>query len=248
VIVKNIFSSIVITLSLFLTACAGYSSAFDGGSNDTKEWIAQKEQEKANYDKKIAAEQIARLQKIQEEERQFELSNPEVEVEFTDIHAISSAEKKFAKTINGLGFVTRYPKAQSVDNVYVKVGNYKLTMKRIQIALKSYADECKRISAYNDSDFKGACISSLTKAINNFSDMVNNEGIPAKTKSTALSEASFDYNYIDFEHSARLARMHTELCQKQDNKGYVAMITVAAPCGGQGDVYNIYAARKMGLL
>ncbi|HFI6182045.1 TPA: hypothetical protein ACGRUK_004297, partial [Escherichia coli] len=86
-----------------------------------------------------------------------------------------------------------------------------------------------------------------SKALNDFSSVLKSHNIPDKTKYTALSEASFD-SYIDFEHAARLAKMHTSLCQQKGNKGYVEMVTVAAPCSGNGDVYNIDAARKMGLL
>lgn len=209
--------------------------------------VSSKKEEQHAYDRKVDEDQKNRLKKQEEEKVQFELSHPEVEIGQMDVGPDNSPENKLGRAMNNLGFVTRYPGEQNLDNVYVKVGSYNLSVRRIQMAIKGYADECKRASAYNNSDYKSLCVSSLASALNDFSDVLKNKSIPDKTKSTALSEASYD-NYIDFEHTARLAKMHTKLCQQQGNQGYVEMVTVATPCSGRGDVYNIYAARKMGLL
>lgn len=230
-------------LPIFLASCSWDPT----GANAQREWLAQKEKEKLTYDKQVAADQENRLKKQKEDTEKFESSHPEVEIGKMNVGAANSPENELGRAMNNLGFVTRYPGEQTIDNVYVKVGSYTLSVRRIQIAIKSYADECKRASAYNNSDYKNICISSLASSLNDFSDMLKNKNIPDKTKATALNEASYD-TYIDFEHAARLANMHTKLCQQQGNQGYVEMVTVAPPCGGRGDVLNISAARQMGLL
>lgn len=230
-------------LPILLASC----SWDPAGVNAQGEWLAQKEKEKLEYDKQVAVDQENRLKKQKEATEKFESSHPEVEIGKMDVGTANSAENKLGRAMNNLGFVTRYPGEQNLDNVYVKVGTYNLSVRRFQLAVKGYSDECKRASAYNNSDYKNLCVSNLASALNNFSDMLKNKSIPDQTKSTALSEASYD-SYIDFEHAARLASMHAKLCQQQGNQGYVEMVTVAAPCSGRGDVLNISAARQMGLL
>lgn len=232
-----------IFFSMFLTSC----SWDPNGVNAQREWLAQKEKERVEYEKQVDENQKNRLKKQKEEAENFEASHPEVEVEKLDVDSSNSSGNELSRALNNLGFVTRYPNSQNMDNVYVKVGGYHLTMRRVQIAITGYAEECKRASAYDNANYKNICISNLTKALNDFSGMLKINSIPDKTKYTALSEASFD-SYIDFEHAARLAKMHASICQQKGNKGYVEMVTLAAPCSGRGDVYNIEAARKMGLL
>ncbi|EHU9076708.1 hypothetical protein KZT24_001836 [Escherichia coli] len=239
----NMLAITPIFFSMFLTSC----SWDPNGVNAQREWLAQKEKERVEYEKQVDENQKNRLKKPKEEAENFEASHPEVEVEKLDVDSSSSSGNELSRALNNLGFVTRYPNSQNMDNVYVKVGGYHLTMRRVQIAITGYAEECKRASAYDNANYKNICISNLTKALNDFSGMLKINSIPDKTKYTALSEASFD-SYIDFEHAARLAKMHASICQQKGNKGYVEMVTLAAPCSGRGDVYNIEAARKMGLL
>ena len=239
----NMLAITPIFFSMFLTSC----SLDPNGVNAQREWLAQKEKERVEYEKQVDENQKNRLKKQKEEAENFEASHPEVEVEKLDVDSSNSSGNELSRALNNLGFVTRYPNSQNMDNVYVKVGGYHLTMRRVQIAITGYAEECKRASAYDNANYKNICISNLTKALNDFSGMLKINSIPDKTKYTALSEASFD-SYIDFEHAARLAKMHASICQQKGNKGYVEMVTLAAPCSGRGDVYNIEAARKMGLL
>jgi hypothetical protein len=239
----NMLAITPIFFSMFLTSC----SWDPNGVNAQREWLAQKEKERVEYEKQVDENQKNRLKKQKEEAENFEASHPEVEVEKLDVDSSNSSGNELSRALNNLGFVTRYPNSQNMDNVYVKVGGYHLTMRRVQIAITGYAEECKRASAYDNANYKNICISNLTKALNDFSGMLKINSIPDKTKYTALSEASFD-SYIDFEHAARLAKMHASICQQKGNKGYVEMVTLAAPCSGRGDVYNIEAARKMGLL
>ncbi|HBP8839041.1 TPA: hypothetical protein PBP55_003283 [Escherichia coli] len=239
----NMLAITPIFFSMFLTSC----SWDPNGVNAQREWLAQKEKERVEYEKQVDENQKNRLKKQKEEAENFEASHPEVEVEKLDVDSSNSSGNELSRALNNLGFVTRYPNSQNMDNVYVKVGGYHLTMRRVKIAITGYAEECKRASAYDNANYKNICISNLTKALNDFSGMLKINSIPDKTKYTALSEASFD-SYIDFEHAARLAKMHASICQQKGNKGYVEMVTLAAPCSGRGDVYNIEAARKMGLL
>ncbi|EFL9897473.1 hypothetical protein EK62_004743 [Escherichia coli] len=239
----NMLAITPIFFSMFLTSC----SWDPNGVNAQREWLAQKEKERVEYEKQVDENQKNRLKKQKEEAENFEASHPEVEVEKLDVDSSNSSGNELSRALNNLGFVTRYPNSQNMDNVYVKVGGYHLTMRRVQIAITGYAEECKRASAYDNANYKNICMSNLTKALNDFSGMLKINNIPDKTKYTALSEASFD-SYIDFEHAARLAKMHASICQQKGNKGYVEMVTLAAPCSGRGDVYNIEAARKMGLL
>ena len=239
----NMLAITPIFFSVFLTSC----SWDPNGVNAQRDWLAQKEREKVEYEKQVDENQKNRVKKQKEDAEKFEASHPEVEVDKLNVNSANSTENELNRAINNLGFVTRYPNSQNMDNVYVNVGGYHLTMRRIQIAIAGYADEGKRASAYDNANYKNLCISSLSKALNDFSSVLKSHNIPDKTKYTALSEASFD-SFIDFEHAARLAKMHASLCQQKGNKGYVEMVTVAAPCSGNGDVYNIDAARKMGLL
>ncbi|EFO5652151.1 hypothetical protein HN186_005037 [Salmonella enterica subsp. enterica serovar Miami] len=231
-------------MPIILASCSSWD--LDGTKARERLYEQQKE-ERLAYEKHQAEDLKNQLEKQKEDKAAYDASHPEVEIERMSIGSAPSAENKLGAAMNNLGFVTRNLGAQDLDNVYVKVGSYKLTVRRVQIAIRGYADECKRVSAYNNSDYKDACVSALASALNDFSSMLKNENIPDKTKTTALNEASYG-NYIDFEHAARLAKMHYELCRQQGNRGYVAMVTAAAPCDGQGDVLNIAAAKKIGAL
>lgn len=236
-------SIIAIAITVCLTSC----SWDPGGFKAQEKLTAQKKEEQIAYERRVKEDQLNMVKKQEEEKNTFETSHPEVEVSKIDIGKGISTKNKFAAAINSLDFVTRYPEAQTLDNVYVKVGNYNLTAKRFSMAVDAFSDECKRVSAYNGVDYQNACISSLAASINNFSAMLKNKNIPDKTKSSALMEATYG-SYIDFGHAANLAKMHYQLCQQKGNQGYVEMVTTAVPCDGRGDVLRIYAAREMGLL
>lgn len=234
---------IMMVSPVFLTSCSWDPI----GVEAQRKWIAQKEKEKSEYEMRVNKEQVVRLKKQKEEKVHFEESHPEVSIDKIDVSSSSANEKEFELALNRLDFVTRYPGEQTIDNTYVKVGTYHLSVRRFQIATEGYANECKRISAYNNANYKSICISSLTNGINDFADMLKNKDIPDKTKVAALNDASYD-NYIDFEHAAKLAGMHFKLCQQKGNNGYVEMVTTAVPCDGRGDVLKIDSAKKMGLL
>lgn len=214
-------------IPFFLASCSWDPTGVDA----QRKLSEQHKAEKAGYDKQVEENQKIRLQKQQEDKAHFELTHPEVEVKKIDVGSNNSTENKLASAINNLHFVTRHPGEQTPDNVYIKVGGYNLTARVFQRSLSGYADECRRVSAYNNADYKNFCVSNLAVALNDFSAMIKNKDIPDKTKSAALSEATYG-SYIDFEHAARLAFMHTRLCKQQGGTGYVNMVTVAAPCGG----------------
>ncbi|MEN4715866.1 hypothetical protein [Pantoea agglomerans] len=232
-----------VLLPLLLTAC-GWDP---GGFKAQEKWLAQKKEEQINNKRKAAETKAIREANEDKIEAQFKASHPEVPIGDMNISKFNNVQGKFGTALNNLGFVTRYPNKQTSDNVYLKVGSNDLTLRRFQIALEEYAKECRRVSAYNNTDYTNLCISNLTKALNDFSIVLKNRRIPNKTKAVALDEATFG-NFIDFEHAAKLAIMHTKLCQQQGSQGYVGMLSVAAPCNGRGDVYSIVAAEKMGLL
>ncbi|EPT4022332.1 hypothetical protein ACVQMG_000491 [Enterobacter roggenkampii] len=213
-------------IPFFLASCSWDPT----GGKAQQELMDHHKAEKAEYDKRVEEDKNARLKKQQEDKAHFELTHPEVEVKKIDIGSGNSAENKLASAINNLQFVTRHPEKQTPDNIYVRVGVYNLTARALQRSLSGYAEECKRVSAYNNADYKNLCVANLAASLNDFSAMIKNKDIPDKTKIAALHEATYG-GYIDFEHAARLASMHTKLCIQQGNVGYVHMVTIAAPCG-----------------
>lgn len=227
--------------TIFLSAC----SWDPGGFKAQDKWLADKKSEEIAYKKKILEEQKERAEEQKQRETDFYKNHPEVLV--PKIEVKSSTNEQLASAINSLDFVTRFPNDQTLDNVYVKVGGFPLTLRRFQLSIKQFADECQRVSAYNNADYKRLCAYSLTNGLQDFASVIKNPSIPDKTKSSALSEASYG-SYIDFEHAAKLAQMHFKLCENNHNKGYVEMVTVAVPCDGKSDVLNIYAARKIGVI
>lgn len=214
-------------IPFFLASCSWDPT----GGKAQQKLMEQHKAEKAEYDKRVVEDQNTRLKKQQEDKAYFERTHPEVEVKKIDVGSSNSAENKLALAINKLQFVTRHPEGQTPDNIYVKVGGYNLTARVFQRSLLEYADQCKKVSAYNNADYKNICVSNLAASLNDFSAMIKNKDIPDKTKVAALSEATYG-SYIDFEHAARLALMHTRLCKQQGGVGYVNMVTIAAPCGG----------------
>jgi len=134
-----------------------------------------------------------------------------------------------SKALNEIDFVTRYPGTTDPTKVYVKVGDYQLTVESFQRAIYRYAEDCRRVSAYSGNNYKEECTTIMAQDISAFAKMIKSEDIPSKTKSAALREASYR-DYIDFGHAAKLARMHTELCSQKGNKGYVTMERLSAPC------------------
>lgn len=61
---------------------------------------------------------------------------------------------EFKHALNQLNFVTRDPQSDDMNKVYINVGNFKLTMTRFLLAVKSQMTECKRASAYAEVDYK----------------------------------------------------------------------------------------------
>ncbi|MCI1676641.1 MAG: hypothetical protein LKK36_06280 [Ewingella americana] len=167
----------------------------------------------------------------QEKQKAYDAEHPEVAVAKETVSTGTASGDNLFRAMQSLDFVTRNPESSTPDNVYVNVGTAKLTGRMVQVAIQSYMGYCKKISAYNNTNYKEECMSSLATGLNDFSAMVKDKNIPDSTKNAALGEASYR-GYIDFEHAARLAVMHTKLCQQQGNKGYVSMVTIAAPCKG----------------
>lgn len=171
---------------------------------------------------------------------------PEVSVKNTPLDG-SPQKRAFNDALNRMGFKTRHPESDDMSLFYTDVGGYKLTMDRFSYALKAQSSECKRISAYADADFKGHCQAILVAGMNNFSKMKNDNKISDLAKRTALGQATYG-GLIDFDHAARLAFMHSKICQQQGNRGYVPMDTLAVPCSGMGDVLDAGVAERLGLI
>ena len=115
---------IVMVSPVFLTSC----SWDPNGINAQREWIAQKEKERSEYEKRVANDQVERIKRQKDESERFEKSHPEVLIDKIDVNSAAVDEKGFASALNKLDFVTRYPGAQTIDNSYVKVGGYNLTL------------------------------------------------------------------------------------------------------------------------
>lgn len=171
------------------------------------------------------------------------------EVPVTGIGDLAYSEKfpALRTTLNGMPFVTRSPHTTVPRQIYVKVGGYGLTLSQIDLSIKEQLTECQRMSAYSGVDIENPCLNQVAKGLSNFTAVIKDNNIPDLTKRTALNEATFG-RVIDFDHAARLAKMHQEMCSRKNNSGYTAMVTVAAPCSGRGDVLYISAAERAGLL
>jgi hypothetical protein len=210
---------------IFLASC----SWDPGGFKAQKEWSAQKKEEKLAYDRQVNEDQKNRLKKQEKDKAKFEDSHPEVEVTGLGNAFKGDKAKSLRDAFNSLSFVTRYPDTSDMQQVYVKVGDVNLTLKRIKISLDEQLKECQRISTYSGYDIENQCLNQVGRGLSNFAMVLKDPNTPDLTKKAALGEASFG-NYIDFDHAARLAVMHNEMCKKQGNNGYVEMVTVAAPC------------------
>lgn len=177
----------------------------------------------------------------------YDEANPEVAV--TDIGDAIPIEKAPAlrRAFNSMPFVTRSPNSTDSRQVYARIGSYKLTLNQIELSTKELITECQRISAYSGLEIENPCINQVGNGLSNFASIIKNKSIPDLTKNTALGEATFG-RIIDFDHAARLAKMHQEMCSRKNNSGYAAMVTVATPCSGHGDVLYISVAEKAGLL
>ena len=225
--------------SLLLTACNLERQGFKAQSKN----LIEEKQEQIARNEKNSADQIALIKKNRE---QFELSHPEVPIDKAD-EMEGGRRNGFKHALNQLNFVTREPQSDDMNKVYINVGNFKLTMTRFLLAVKSQMSDCKRASAYAKVDYKKICEPSITKELMDFANMNNDPNIPALTKQTALGEAMYGSS-INFGHAARLARMHYKVCGQQKNTGYVLMDTAAVPCSGKGDVLSGYVADKLGVI
>ncbi|MBP1132612.1 phage gpG-like protein [Serratia sp. PL17] len=177
----------------------------------------------------------------------YDKVNPEFAV--TELGNVISIEKAPAlrKAFNSMPFVTRTPNSTDPRQVYAKIGKYKLTLNQVEISTKELLTECQRVSAYTGLEIENPCFNQVGNGLSNFASIIKNKSIPDLTKNTALGEATFG-RIIDFDHAARLAKMHQEMCSRKNNSGYAAMVTVAVPCSGHGDVLYISVAEKAGLL
>ncbi|MEN0630632.1 hypothetical protein AAIG33_24965 [Phytobacter ursingii] len=222
----------VLIVGIFLLTPLLSSCSWDpGGFKAQQKWLEQKKAEQVAKDQQFSENQDKREKQAALDKASFEASHPEVLAKKKDFDANSPAEKSLKNALYSFEFVTRYPENQTGENVYVHVGRSVLTAKMVSNSIVAYMEHCKRVSAYTDENYKDACMIVLAKGISDFTTMLKDEKIPGLTKQAALSDASYG-NFIDFEHAARLARMHTSLCKQQGDKGYVTMITTAAPCAG----------------
>lgn len=210
---------------LVLVAC-GWDP---NGVKAQEKWLAQKKEENLAYTKRANEEQASRLNKQHDERAALEDSHPEVKVSGVGEAFKDEKAKSLHDAFNSMPFVTRHPGTKDMQQVYVKVGDASLTLKRIEISIEDQFNECQRISAYSGYDIETQCLNQIGRGLSNFATVLKDPDTPALTKKAALDEATFG-NYIDFDHAARLAVMHNEMCKKQGDNGYVVMVTVAAPC------------------
>ncbi|TGC25024.1 hypothetical protein [Escherichia sp. E1130] len=232
-----------IVFSLFLTSC----SWDPNGAKAQEKWLAQKNEEKQAYDKQVDESQRSRLQTQSEEKTQFEVSHPEVGVAGVGNELTSEGAEPLRDAYNSIPFVTRYPGTTDPKKVYTYVGDYKLSLQLVNSSILSQISDCKRISAYADVDVNRACFNQIGNELNLFASVIKDKNISGIAKKAALRDSTYRTK-IDFGSAARLARMHATLCQKQSNRGYVEMLTVAVPCGTSGDVVNSRSADKIGLI
>ncbi|ELM3659721.1 hypothetical protein RYR38_003177 [Edwardsiella piscicida] len=211
------------------------------------EWLAQKkaEQQKIDQENKIADQK--RIEQQKAESAAFERAHPEVILSDVGNAFKGDKLKSLKNSYNKIIFVTRYPDTDNPKQVYTYVGSYKLSLEQINISIASQFDDCKKISAYSGADYNKVCFDSISEGLSLFANTINDKNIPCLTKVTAFGQSTYGYK-IDFGHAARLARMHFKMCQAQNNKGYVEMVTVAVPCSGHGDVLNSWTARKIGVI
>ncbi len=242
---KLIQNFITLISTLLLLSGCGFSSINNKYAVDNwiKEQNATAEKQREQNDKDAAM----REEENKKQQEKFESEHPEIVL--PPIKKLSDGGKQYQliEAFNMINLVTRYPETQDMEQVYVKIGGYQLTLKRIYLSLQEQENDCKRAVAYTGDNINDICLKQIGSGFYNFAKMIKNPNIPNLTKNSAIGEATFG-NIIAFDHAARLANMHSTLCNQQRNNGYVAMVTVAVPCGGSGDVLNISAAEKMGLL
>lgn len=231
-----------IVFSIFLTSC----SWDPNGAKAQEKWLAQKNEEKQVYDKQVEENQKSRLQTQLEEKSQFEVSHPEVIVTGVGNELTSEGAEALRDAYNSIPFVTRYPGTTDPSKVYAYVGDYKLTLQLVNSSVLTQISDCKRISAYADVNINRACFNQIGNDLGLFASVIKDESITGMAKKAALRDSTYGTK-IDFGHAARLAKMHSTLCQKQGGKGYIEMSTVAVPCGSSGDVINSRSAGKWGL-
>lgn len=227
--IKTINIFLIAALTMCITACSGLNRLAGENRNDVHDWINSEKIKQADAEKSEQAKQAERNAQLDLKEKEFFRTHPEVPIEKMALDKKSVAGTSLSKALNEMDFVTRYPGTTDPRKVYVKVGDYQLTAESFQRAISKYVEDCRRASAYSGNNYKEECITIISQDISAFAKMTKNEDIPSKTKSAALREASYR-DYIDFGHAAKLARMHTELCLQQGNKGYVTMERLSAPC------------------
>ena len=186
--------------------------------------IYDKRQEIVNKISEIRDSNLAYVNQIESERtKEYENTNPAMRVHVED------------KIKNGNGY-DLIIQALSNMEFYKRKSQREASLKELPItesAMLNYVSSaiqtCERVSAYSGYDLNSYCVRNVGNEMMEFAKMLNDSSTPQKTKLAAFSESRFG-SYLDFGHAARLARMHNQLCKKQDNDGYVDMITVSVPC------------------
>lgn len=212
--------------TITLSGCGVSRLTGDGGAN---EWIKQRSELLDKQKKQAEENSIRREKKIKQDREEFERENPEVPL--SGVGGVFTGKKTagLRGAMNSMPFVTRYPDTDDPQKVYVKVGTAQLSLKQIIFSISEQIQECQRVTAYSGYDIESYCYKSLESGMYNFSTMLKDSGTPESTKRAAVIDGTIG-NVIYFDHAARLAKMHNEMCKKQNENGYVTMITVSAPC------------------
>ncbi|HEJ7869717.1 TPA: hypothetical protein SMI01_004226 [Serratia marcescens] len=212
--------------TITISGCGVSRLTGDDGVND---WLKQRSELVEKHKKQTEDDSIIRAKKIKQDRDKFELENPEVPL--SGLGGVFTGEKTsgLRDALNSMPFVTRNPETDDPQKVYVKVGAAQISFKQVIFSIGEQIQECQRVTAYTGYDIERYCYKSLETGIYNFSRMLKDVDTPQSTKRAALIDGSIG-NVIYFDHVARLAKMHNEMCKKQNDNGYVTMITVSAPC------------------
>ncbi|WP_413503920.1 hypothetical protein [Serratia grimesii] len=218
---------IIIALgTITLSGCGVSRLTGDGGVND---WIKQRSELAEKQKKQTEENSIRREEKAKQDRERFERENPEVPLSGVGGIFTEKNTAGLRSALNAMPFVTRYPDTDDLQKVYVKVGEAQLSLKQIIFSIGEQIQECQRVTAYSGYDIESYCYKSLESGLDKFAAMLKDADTPQSTKRAAVIDGTIG-NVIYFDHAARLAKMHNEMCRKQNENGYVTMITVSAPC------------------
>lgn len=241
--IRKIIPCMFFFAPFFLASC----SLDPWGVKAQERWFAERNEAQKTYESKVKQEIAERIRRQEFEESQYLESHPEVSIGTLPLDSKSASSNDIRQSINLMGFVTREPSSDDLNQAYVKIGRFQFTLKRFVASFSAQEQECKRISAYSGENLDDYCKKNIAKSVKDFAYVLKNKEINDLTKWSALNEASYG-DVIDYEHASRLAVMHHKLCEDQGNQGYVEMVTSAVPCNGTSDVLNGYTARKIGLI